>query len=88
MSFCIDDEKLLEKYKAIWNKIEDLKIIKLDALPVYDNRYTKIKIRTNGDQVYTNFHDLNVMIYDANLLQSFLLTLYLYMMRNIICKYF
>ena len=88
MSFCIDDEKLLEKYKAIWTKIEDLKITKLDALPVYDNRYTKIKIRTNGDQVYTNFHDLNVMIYDVNLLQSFLLTLYLYMMRNIICKYF
>ena len=25
MSFCIDDEKILEKYKAIWNKIEDLK---------------------------------------------------------------
>ena len=27
MSFCIDDEKLLQKYKAIWNKIEDLKRI-------------------------------------------------------------
>ena len=25
MSFCIDNEKILEKYKAIWNKIEDLK---------------------------------------------------------------
>ena len=25
MSFRIDDEKILEKYKAIWNKIEDLK---------------------------------------------------------------
>ena len=23
-SFCIDDEKLLEKYRAIWTKIEDL----------------------------------------------------------------
>ena len=23
ISFCIDDEKLLEKYKAIWTKIED-----------------------------------------------------------------
>ena len=27
MSFRIDDEKLLEKYKAIWTKIEDLKIL-------------------------------------------------------------
>ena len=26
MSLRIDDEKLLEKYKAIWTKIEDLKI--------------------------------------------------------------
>ena len=38
MSFCIDDEKLLEKYKTIWTKIEDLKNIKLNALLVYDDR--------------------------------------------------
>ena len=24
LSFCIDDEKLLEQYKAIWTKIKDL----------------------------------------------------------------
>ena len=29
MFFCMDDEILLEKYKAIWTKIEDLKNIKL-----------------------------------------------------------
>ena len=27
ISFRINDEKLLEKYKAIWTKIEDLKIL-------------------------------------------------------------
>ena len=27
MSFRIDDEKLVEKYKAIWNKIEDSEIL-------------------------------------------------------------
>ena len=43
MSFRVDHEKLLEKYKAIWTKIEDLKNIKLNALPVYDDRYIKIK---------------------------------------------
>ena len=53
MSFRI--EKLLEKYKAIWTKIEDLKNIELNALPVYDDRYIKTKIRTYGDKVYTNF---------------------------------
>ena len=60
MSFRIDDEKLLEKYKAIWNKIEDLKNIGLNDLPVYDDRYIKTKIKTYGDKVYTNFRGLSV----------------------------
>ena len=46
MSSSIDDEKLLQKYKVIWTKIEDSKNIKLNALPVYDDRYIKTKIRT------------------------------------------
>ena len=44
MSFCIDDVKLLEKYKAIWTNIEDLKNIELNTLPVYDDRNIKTKI--------------------------------------------
>ena len=60
MSFRIDDEKLLEKYKAILTKIEDLKNIELNTLPVYDDRYIKTKIRTYGDKVYTKFCGLNV----------------------------
>ena len=92
MSFRLADEKLLEKYKAIWTKTEDLKNIKLNALSVYDDRYIYTKrIRTYGDKVYTNFCGLNVprkkMIQNVNLLQSFLLTLYLYTTRNIMCKY-
>ena len=39
MSLHIDDEKLLKKYKAIWTKIDNLKSIELNALPVYDDRY-------------------------------------------------
>ena len=39
MSFSVGYEKLLEKYKAIWNKIEDLKNIELNAWPVYHDRY-------------------------------------------------
>ena len=60
MPFRIDNGKLLEKYKAIWTRIEDFKKIKLNALPVYDDRYIKTKIRTFGDKVYTNFRGLNV----------------------------
>ena len=41
-------------------KIEDLKIIELHALPVYDDIYLKIKIRAYGDKVYTKFRGLNV----------------------------
>ena len=55
MSFCIDDEKLLEKYKAIWTKTEDLENIELNALPVYDDRYIKSKIRTYRDKVMLTF---------------------------------
>ena len=77
MYVCVNNEKLLEKYKTIWTKIEDLKTIKLNGLPVYDDRYIKTKIRTYGDKV---------MIQNANLLQSFLLILYLYTKTNITCK--
>ena len=41
----LDDEKPLEKYKTIYTNIEDLKNIELNAFPVYDDRYTKTKIR-------------------------------------------
>ena len=60
MSFRIDDKKLLEKYKAICTKIEDLKSIKLNALQVYDYSCIKSKIRTFGDKVYSNARCLNV----------------------------
>ena len=60
MSFCINNDKLLKKYKCIWAKIEDLKYIELNYLPVYDRRYMKTKTRTYGEKVYTNFHGLNV----------------------------
>ena len=60
MSFGIDDEKILEKYKAIWAKIENLKSIELNALSVYDDRYIKTKIRTFDYKVYTDFRGLNV----------------------------
>ena len=55
MPLHIDDEKLLEKYKANWTKIEDLKNIKLSVLPVQDDSYIKTEIRTYGDKDYTNF---------------------------------
>ena len=55
MSFRIDNEELMERYKSIWTNIEGLKNIKINALPIYDNRYIKTK-----NKVFTNFCGLNV----------------------------
>ena len=58
--FCANDDKLLEKYKTIWTKIEDLQNMEFNVLPVYDDRYIRTKIRTY-DKVHTNFYSLNVL---------------------------
>ena len=61
MFFRIDNDKLIEKYKTIWTKIEDMQNIELNALPVYDDdRYIKTKIKINCDKFYTNVCGLNV----------------------------
>ena len=62
MSFRIYHEKLLEKYKAIWTKIEDLKNIELSSLPVYGDRYTKIKIRTCGKNILYLYMATNITL--------------------------
>ena len=59
MSFRIENENILGKYKAIWSKIENLKNIELIAMPVYDDKYIKTKIRTYVGKVYTNFRGLS-----------------------------
>ena len=52
MSFHIDEDKLLEKYKIIQTKIERLLNSKINVLQIYDNKYIKI--------VYTKFCGLIV----------------------------
>ena len=75
ISFHINDEKLLVKYKIIWSKIERLKNIELNALSVYDDEYMKNKRRPYTDKVYTNSRGVNVLEYNmnTNLLQPFFL---------------
>ena len=73
MSFFIDDENLLEKFKSIWTKIEDLKNIEMHVLPVYNDRYIKSKIRTSGNKDYPNFHGL-YMIINIDLKDAVILT--------------
>ena len=60
MSLNTNDGKLSEKHETIQTKIEDLKNIELDALPVYDCGFIKTNIRIHGDNVSTKFRGLNV----------------------------
>ena len=88
MSFERDNEKLLEKYKDVWTKIEDLKNIKLNMLPVYDDRYIKKKGYTVIKFILTFAASMRQkVIQNVNPLQSFLLILYLFIKTNITYKY-
>ena len=55
MSFKVSDNKLLRKYKEIWEKISNLMNIEFDSEPVYDdnNKYIKTKIKMYKDRVNT-----------------------------------
>ena len=55
MYFHIDDEELLEKYEIIWTIIRALQNTELNALPIYDDRYRKSKIRAHLEKVYISF---------------------------------
>ena len=61
MSFHICNDQLLKKYKIFldldWRLKKNIELI---ALPVFNDRYLKTKIRTYVDKIYTNFHGLNV----------------------------
>ena len=62
MSFKVSDNKLLKKYKKIWEKVGNLLNIESDSEPVYVDvdKYIKTKIKTYGDRVNTNFQGQKV----------------------------
>ena len=62
MSFKVSDNKLLKKYKKIWEKVGNLLNIEFDSEPVYGDvdKYRKTKIKTFGDKVNTNFQGQKV----------------------------
>ena len=88
MFFCIDDGKVLEKHKGILSKIKDLKIIELNVLPAYGDRYIKTKIRKHSDKVYANVRSLNMLGYIECESSTFIFVDYLFVYKtNITCKY-
>ena len=62
MSFKVSDNKLLNKYKKIWDKIGNLLNIEFDSDPVYGDvdKYIKTKIKMYEDRVNTNFQGKKV----------------------------
>ena len=55
MSFMIKDDSVLVKYNEFWNKIKKTLNIKFHSMPVYDEKYTKVKIEIVNGVVNTNF---------------------------------
>ena len=55
MSFIIKEDNVLDKYNEIWNKIKKTLNIKLQSMPVYDEKYTKAKVGEFNGVIKTNF---------------------------------
>ena len=62
ISFKVSDNKILKKYKNIWEKVANLLTIKFDSKPIYGDvdKKIKTKIKIYGDRVNINFHDQKV----------------------------
>ena len=57
MSFFIKDDKLLEKYNEIWQKVKNITKKEFESKPVYNDKYLKAKIKSYNGKINTNFHN-------------------------------
>ena len=55
MSFLIKNDRVLNKYNTIWDKIKETLNIKFHSMPVYDEKYIKAKVREFNGVIKTNF---------------------------------
>ena len=55
MSFVIKDDSVLDKYNEIWDKIKETLNIKFHSMPVYDEKYIKVKVRECNCAIKTKF---------------------------------
>ena len=53
MSFVIKDNDVLDKYNEIWDKIK--RELKLQSMPVYDEKCIKAKVTEFNSVIKTNF---------------------------------
>ena len=50
-------DDVLDKYNEIWDKIKKTLSIKLHSMPVYDEKYMKVKVREFNGVIKTNFSE-------------------------------
>ena len=55
MSFLIKNDRVLNKYNTIWDKIKETLNIKFHSMPVYHEKYIKAKVREFDGVIKTNF---------------------------------
>ena len=54
MSFLIKNDRVLDKYNTISDKIKETLNIKFHSMPVYDEKYIKAKVREFNGVIKTN----------------------------------
>ena len=54
-SFLIKDDKLLEKYNEVWEKVKNSIKKKFDSKPVYNEKYLEAKIKSYNGKINTDF---------------------------------
>ena len=57
--FFTNNNEFLERYTAIWEKINDLVNEKFDSNPIYNNKYINTKIRSYNNDIITNFRNID-----------------------------
>ena len=55
MYFVIKDDYVLDKNNEIWDKVKEILNIKYHSMPVYDEKYIKVKAREFNGVIKTNF---------------------------------
>ena len=68
MSFKASDNKQIKEYTEIWEIVRSLMNIKFDSEPVYgdNDKYIKIKIKSYGDKINTNFQGKKILKENAS----------------------
>ena len=68
MPFKVIDNKLLNKYTKIWERISRLINIGFDSEPFYDDndKYIKTKLKSYGDKINKNFQDKKILKENAS----------------------